>query len=437
LLYPQAMHRLALAALLSVTAFASQPAHAGSRKAARGKRIDARRLGAGWGKRKALDVAEGRRLGKILFEVAARPARRKDGSIDVAVLGKPFHTRPHLDVRNASASVYTSAELGQRLDQLGLSRELLDHPAMTPQHNPVFTPGRRFDNVWFRYSAAPGDRGSKDGKGGFHGVAIRMFGGDAQAAGGIHDLLLTNANPAHISNEQQQVAFAEGLSRIVEGVKTARGGVRAIPKGAGTIAAGARTLVRGLGPVGTLRTFTTLAKQGRRPIDSIFTETYHGRTPNQFGVNAEGEPVAVKYRLVPLGRRVAVDGDGQPFAGSDRLKREGAAQLAGGDVEVELQLQYFVGESTPIDDARVEWKNSPFIPFMKFRIPAQDVRAAEARGEWADLEDAGFNPGHVLAEGYLPVGPGALRPVVYDEVQRLRRETERTEAARAPATTAP
>lgn len=428
------MRRLSLALLVSVTAFASLPAHAGSRKTARtGKKADAARLGAGWGKRKPVDLAEGRRLGRVLFGVAARPARRKDGTIDVAVLGKPFHTRPHLDVKNASAAVYTSAELGQRLDQLGLSRDLLAHPAMTPEHNPVFAPGRRFDGVWFRYSAAPGDRGSKDGKGGFHGVAIRLF-GDAQAKGGFHDLLLTNANPAHISNEQQQVAFAEGLSRIVEGVKTARGGVRAIPKGAGSIAAGARELVRGLGPVGTLRTFTTLARQGRRPIDSIFTETYHGRTPNQFGVNADGEPVAVKYRLVPLGRRVAADGDGQPFSGADRLKREGAAQLAGGDVEVELQLQYFVGESTPIDDARVEWKSSPFIPFMKLHIPAQDVRAAEARGEWADLEGAGFNPGNVLAEGYLPIGPGALRPVVYDEVQRLRRETERTEAARATKT---
>ena len=421
------MHRSSLAVLFSVIALASVPAHAGGRRSTRAtaKPSDPSRLGAGWGKRKPLDHAEGRRLGRILFEVAARPARRKDGSIDVAVLGKPFHTRPHLDVENASAAVYTQDELGQRLDALGLSRELLDHPAMTPAHNPVFTPGRRFDGVWFRYSAAPGDRGSKDGKGGFHGVAIRMF-----AGAGSHDLLLTNANPAHISNEQQQVAFADGLSRIVEGVKTARGGVKAIPKGVGGIAAGARTLVRGLGPVGTLRTFTTLARQGRRPIDSIFTETYHGRTPNQFGVNADGEPVAVKYRLVPLGRRVATDHGGVPFTGGDRLKREGAAQLAAGDVEVELQLQYFVGDSTPIDDARIEWKSSPFIPFMKFRIPAQDVRAAEARGEWHDLENAGFNPGNVLAEGYLPVGPGALRPVVYDEVQRLRRETERAEATR-------
>ena len=66
------MRRLSLALLVSVTAFASLPAHAGSRKTARtGKKADAVRLGAGWGKRKPVDLSSVRPDGLLLHARAA------------------------------------------------------------------------------------------------------------------------------------------------------------------------------------------------------------------------------------------------------------------------------------------------------------------------------------------------------------------------------
>jgi hypothetical protein len=158
-----------------------------------------------------------------------------------------------------------------------------------------------------------------------------------------------------------------------------------------------RALAR-FGPLRAIGLLRRLAQGLGAPMPSLATTRYFSALPIKFG------PYAVHYALDPLARP---DGDeGAKDRSPDRLGQELAARLAGGPVEYDFRVQFFVDEArTPIEDGSREWReaDAPFVTLARLTLPQQQVDSPRGRrvSEW--VETLSFDPWHTTAD-FRPLG---------------------------------
>jgi hypothetical protein len=165
-------------------------------------------------------------------------------------------------------------------------------------------------------------------------------------------------------------------------------------------------LARTRGPLGALREAKRLSRLFARPFGGFDSESFFSAAPFACG------PHAVRARLVPGGRPGPPDRGVRAASrtdwGEDMLTR-----LATGDLQFDLQLQFFVDErTTPIEDASVDWpeSQSPYTTVARLTIPASAAGPARDPAFAARIEAERFDPWRALAE-HRPLG----------EVMRARR----------------
>jgi hypothetical protein len=162
---------------------------------------------------------------------------------------------------------------------------------------------------------------------------------------------------------------------------------------------------------GLLRTLLILVRFARgttRRISSLATQTFHSGAPIQLG------PYAIRYSVKPLAppEPDALIGDSRNYLSDDLVRR-----LAAGPLQFDFRIQFYRdAQSTPIEDATVEWKEetSPFLTVARLEIPQQDLESPDGRRlrEW--VERLSFDPWHALVE---------LRPL--GDVMRARNHAYR------------
>jgi hypothetical protein len=143
---------------------------------------------------------------------------------------------------------------------------------------------------------------------------------------------------------------------------------------------------------------------------SLAAHSFWTRTPFQLGEHA------VKYRLVPVDANTnkALTGDG-----FDELKDDLQARLQKGPVKYLLQVQGFKDEkSTPMEDARVAWNDSPFITVGELTLPKIDSSNPE-KGQRAvrdEVDKLAFSPFNTWTpDDMTPLGEiNSIRKAAYD-----------------------
>ncbi|HSV36613.1 MAG TPA: catalase, partial [Ramlibacter sp.] len=126
-------------------------------------------------------------------------------------------------------------------------------------------------------------------------------------------------------------------------------------------------------------------------------------------------PYAARVRLVPA----ASNGSATPGASAD-WSADFAARLAKQPLHWDMQLQFFVDESsTPIEDAAVNWR-SPYTTVARLMLPRQDCAAADGQALAAQVDGTVIDPWQALA-AHQPLGDvQRARKVVYYESQKGR-----------------
>lgn len=160
-------------------------------------------------------------------------------------------------------------------------------------------------------------------------------------------------------------------------------------------------------------------------ITNPLFQQYWSMTPYRLGLDAPNK-MAVKYSAKPrLGRGRSVLGRLATFLSSGfSLKKEMNDCLAGTEMWFDFYVQRYVDERTPIEDSKIEWKESvsKLEHVAKIIIPAQDVMSPER--DWF-CENLSFSPWHCLPE-HKPLGlVNRVRKVAYREISRHRHELNR------------
>ena len=122
-------------------------------------------------------------------------------------------------------------------------------------------------------------------------------------------------------------------------------------------------------------------------------------------------PYAVRVRLKPAGNP-------PPGARSRDIAEDMRQRLAAGSLHWDLELQFFVDETTtPIEDASKVWADAetPIVTVARLTLPQQGADAVPA-----EAEAAGFDPWGGLA-AHRPLGEiMRARKVAYYESQKGR-----------------
>jgi len=162
-----------------------------------------------------------------------------------------------------------------------------------------------------------------------------------------------------------------------------------------------------LGAMGKIRRFS---RTFGKPFSGFASEPFHSAAPIACG------PYAVRVRLLPAvakTRRRAGD-----------WASEFLAHLNAGPLKFELQLQFFVDESsTPIEDASKDWPEdvAPYVTVGVLTLPPQDPESAKGKATAAAAENTAFDPWRALM-AHRPLGEVMrARRVVYYESQKGRR----------------
>lgn len=172
-----------------------------------------------------------------------------------------------------------------------------------------------------------------------------------------------------------------------------------------------RQLQRDHGFFGGLREARRLGAAMARPFAGFAREPFHSAAPIACG------PYAAKVRLV------GVDTAGLAPARRDDWAADVVATLATRALRWDLQLQFFVDETTtPIEDPRVEWPEAqaPFVTVARLEAPVQDPASDDGRAVAAAIEAGVFDPWQALA-AHRPLGEiMRARKVAYYASQRER-----------------
>lgn len=222
------------------------------------------------------------------------------------------------------------------------------------------------------------------------GMALRVHVADDEQ----HDWLLINAPVSLARDAYQYVTFAAAttgnrLSRIL----------------------GVGRLMVALGPREAWRMIWNAHRERGRRVASLALETFWSQGPMRWGDEA------VRLIVRPVIDAAPPPAAETPAPGADYLRRDLARRLKNGDVAFDLYVQRFVdGQTTPIEDASVEWPEwvaSP-VRIARLTIPARDVGSVEARTTERRVDALAFNPWNTTDE-FRPLGNlNRARKVAYD-----------------------
>jgi hypothetical protein len=154
-------------------------------------------------------------------------------------------------------------------------------------------------------------------------------------------------------------------------------------------------LIAAFGPAKVLKLIATMRKLGGP--QSVATIPFFSAVPVKWG------DYAGKYAFFPQGDDGGPGGRGR---GAGYLAEDLARRLAAGPRRYEMKVQLFRDEqSTPIEDASVEWKEdvAPWLAIGTLVLPSQDVLGDRGRTLSALVEQLSFDPWHAL-EAHRPLG---------------------------------
>lgn len=259
--------------------------------------------------------------------------------------------------------------------------------ASEPHRSGVFSGEPASYPVYVRFSNAAGLR-QADGAPDARGIAVKLVGvpGPKLIPGLEHALtqdFLFISDPA--------IAFRDP-EEFMTFVRAAKDGpLPLLPR-----------LFRGFGFGRGLQLLRRLA--GAAKVRSFATHAFFTAAPIAFG------DTAAKLALFPLAPAHAPIAHGPEALREDLLQRLGVGALSW-----TLSAQFFADdESTPIEDASVEWRG-PWVELGKLSIPGQDPESETGRRISALVEELSFDPWHAI-EGHRPLGAiMRARAVAYRE----------------------
>ncbi|KND58036.1 Catalase [Candidatus Paraburkholderia schumanniana] len=234
------------------------------------------------------------------------------------------------------------------------------------------------------------------------GIAIKFFTDQDVET----DLLMTNeGGRSHARNAVQFMAVADIIvASLAEGPKSG-------------LTTGLRELItEKLGLIEGLRVLKILLEETKlHYVDSVTTEHYWGSVV-QLG------QAAIKYSLHP--HETTEPGTDADRHADDYLRADLLNRLKDGPVKWRLGVQLFVDEnSTPINDASIEWKADVVT------VGELEIASAPSGEDEARINQLAFNP----ANGFSPLGITHARKDVYaaSAANRKDRGVLTSEEARA------
>ncbi|MBL8022288.1 MAG: catalase [Leptospirales bacterium] len=129
-----------------------------------------------------------------------------------------------------------------------------------------------------------------------------------------------------------------------------------------------------------------------RKFTGFASEKFYSAAPLSCG------PYAMRVRIVPSSKPNVETTDDWAKEMSDRVKQ--------GPITFDMQLQFFVDESTtPIEDASVNWEeaNAPYVTVGKLTIPQQDTHSEAGKKLDTEVESVAFDPWNALVQ-HKPLG---------------------------------
>lgn len=260
------------------------------------------------------------------------------------------------------------------------------------RHGLFARPGRHA--AWLRLSNGGTDRAA-DAKPDIRGFAIKVFDVAGPNALGTGD---TQSQDFVLINHS---TFAFPKSDEFVGL------VMAASKGGGAVL---KYMLARYGAVGGIKLAVRMAGVVGKPFKGFACESFFSAAPIACG------PYAARVRLVPAGN--------PPKAGVTRDWAQQVRQtLAQAPVMFDFQLQFFVDEeSTPIEDASVDWQESvaPYVTVARLSVPQQDFADAAAKQFDVEVEAAVFDPWSALM-AHRPLGDVMrARKVVYFASEKTR-----------------
>jgi hypothetical protein len=151
-----------------------------------------------------------------------------------------------------------------------------------------------------------------------------------------------------------------------------------------------------------------------RSVGSLRMETFWS------GAAFKNGPSATKYLVKPCQLEPVPRPHG---AGADHLREELKRHLATGDICYDFFLQFQVDpETTPVEQATVEWRESvaPPVRVARLVVPAVDLDAPVVQRQEAFCNQLAFTPWHSLPE-HRPLGHiNRARKFVYEASRQYR-----------------
>ncbi len=125
----------------------------------------------------------------------------------------------------------------------------------------------------------------------------------------------------------------------------------------------------------------------RAPQSSLAATSYFSALPISLGPRAVQYGFAARDQAAPL-----------KLAGPHALGEELAARLRSSPVVYDLRVRFYVDpQSTPIEDASVEWR-SPWITVGTLTLPVQDPDSPRGKRAQETVEELAFDPWHTRAD---------------------------------------
>lgn len=301
--------------------------------------------------------------------------------------------RQFVAMQAAKSKAFGNGRALHRKQQLGLAArfEVLDGlPAHARQG--LFKTPKTFD-AWVRLSNGGPDKAA-DAKPDVRGFSLQVQGlSGASALGGdcAHQDFALIQHPAF--------AFAKTDEFVGLVMAVANGPLGLLPY-----------LLKRYGFAGGLRMLKKFAATFGKPFHGFAVTTFFSAAPIACG------PYAARVRLRPVDASL-------PPAQGKAWAADIANRLRAGALGYELQLQFFVDESsTPIEDASVDWPDAvaPYVTVARLTLLQQDTDSAAGKALGERIEAAVFDPWAALAE-HRPLGDVMrARKVVYFESQKQR-----------------
>lgn len=321
------------------------------------------------------------------FEGFARDIQKIQARNQSAAKSQPLHRALHAKVH-----------LGVANAQFVVNKDIPDYL----QHG-LFQPGRKYQTD-VRFSNASGLI-QPDFKPDLRGLALRVVWGEV---GDFNDFLMSNASTSHANTAQQFMEAAKAgsgsqprffLFKVIKGIGIILHLFRTIGL------AETRRMIRTLGrdrrsPV--RGTFDAIS--GKKPIESLATESYWSRGPFLLGKSA------LQFYVAPATGQSHTSLLPEHRKQSDYLRLELEKRLSRGDIVFDFKVKLFdlLGK-TPIEEGAVEWQTmSEDLTIAQLIIPQTDpvnLSSPEALEIKNRIEQTSFNPWNGAgAKMFRPLG---------------------------------